>query len=323
MAAPLKISGAVSSSRTTNPNRIVNLWFAGTRWKDLVPGIAPGVELFLEEEFKLSAENTYENPVKKLMEALKNAAEKATDAAGEVADGLKESAGPAVATAVGGGVKILQGIQKIAGASKAIQMATGMKLQTKFTSPLAWASTSTLKFSTSFKFYMGMAGAYSGRSEVMRPIQALAYICMPQMYGGGLVMYGPGPSFAQSIQAMASTIISGVASGLKGENPQEASLAQAEVNRLNSAAGIGKNGEVDTDIEAKQATQVDGTTRMIKMSVGHIFDSAQTGGTLLPTNFSSSYSKEVDSEGYPINGSVTIEWITYTVATASDWRTVE
>ena len=313
MAKPLKISGAVDSNRTPNLNRVVNLWFAGKPWRDLVEGIAPGVELFLEEEFKLSAENTYENPVKKLMEALKNAAEKATDAAGEVAESVGGAA-PVVST----GLKVIQGIQKIAGASKAIQMATGIKLQTKFTSPLAWASTSTLKFSTSFKFYMGMAGAYSGRSEVMRPIQALAHLCMPQMYGG-IAMYGPGPSFAQSIEAMASTIISGVVSGLKGDNPQ---AAVAAADQLNSAAGIGKNGEVDTDIEAKQAKQVDGMTRMIKMKVGHIFESAKTGGTLLPTNFSSSYSKEVDDEGYPINGSVTIEWITYTVATATDWITV-
>jgi len=289
---------------------------------------APGVKdlndlnqyLYLQEDLSLSASNTYEDPLQKIKDVMNS-------------------------SPIGQTVNQLSALTNIAVA------ATGFRLQTRFSALEAWTQSSKLRFSTKFSFNMGSHGHYSGFIEVYSPIEKLGAICLPSVAGAGL-MLGPGPSFTTLMAAFAADFFNtfkGQASQIKKTTDAAAKTA-AEANKAGTGTNIVTGTGVPPPISIEQqkanetaaaldkATKLSETLktpqdetgvdkslfaqkgRMIHFQIGpkgKLFDSTQYPGGFLPKEFSYTFSKELDSAGYPISGTATISWESFVMATGS------
>ena len=280
---------------------------------------APGVAnldslnkfLYLEDDISFSATNTYEDPLQKIKEVMNSSP------LGETINGLSALAGVAMA-------------------------ATGFRLQTRFSALEAWTQSSKLSFSTKFKFNIGSIGVYSGLVEVYTPIVQLGAICLP--WADGAIMKGPGPSFTALMTAFGKDFMNtftGKASEIKtaaDDASKKASAAQTTSGDGGSEGGTNQLTKTEIDAKITKATKeteklttpTPETTsvnenslsgRMIHFRIGpkgRLFDSKQYPGGFIPKDFSYTFSKELDSKGYPISGFVSISWQSFVMATASD-----
>ena len=275
--------------------------------------------LYLQEDLSLSASNTYEDPLQKIKDVMNSS-------------------------------PIGQTINQLSALFNVAVAATGFRLQTRFSALEAWTQSSKLRFSTKFSFNMGSHGYYSGFIEVYSPIEKLGAICLPSVTGPGL-MLGPGPSFTTLMTAFASDFFN----NFKGQTSQikKATDAAAKTadetkteTRATVVAGAGvpppisteKQKALDTAATLDKATKLSENlknpqdekgvnqdlfaekNRMIHFKIGpkgKLFDSTTYPGGFLPKEFSYTFSKELDSVGYPISGTATISWESFVMATGS------
>ena len=272
--------------------------------------------LYLQEDISISASNTYEDPLQKIKDVMNS-------------------------SPIGQTINQLSALTNIAVA------ATGFRLQTRFSALEAWTQSSKLRFSTKFSFNMGSHGYYSGLTEVYSPIVKLGSICLPT--ADGAIMKGPGPSFTDLMRAFASDFMSTFTN--KASEIKKAADAAAAAAAAKAKAGPGTNivtgaGVPPTiSVEQKAAndaaaalekakkdsqglTKINNETsakesdfkgRIILFKIGpngRLFDSKNYPGGFIPKEFSYTFSKELDSAGYPISGTATISWESFVMATA-------
>jgi uncharacterized protein YqkB len=236
-------------------------------WKDqLGPNmIAKNLELILEDDISFTINNTYEDPIAEILNAAKK-------------------------TKVG---SMVQGFLGLANFSS---LFTNTRIMTKFTAAKAWKTSSQLSFSLRFNFYMGMAGEYSGKTEVYNPIRALGYIFLPRVTSG-IQILGPGPSYSSMISDQGKVVydalqktVDGWAINFFGDDA--AKQFDSIVNGIGNA--------VKGTLPSEDAT---GGGR-IRLTVGK--NNVINFSKILPMDFTYSFSKDLDSDGFPISGSCTI-----------------
>lgn len=222
-----------------------------------------GVPLYLEEDLSIQVTNTYEDPLQKLKDTI------GSSGIGKAVTNVIDTVNTATA------------------------MTTGVRLTTRFSSPEAWLKTSKLKFSTKFSFAMGSNDLWSGKEEVYLPIKKLGEVCLPQLPANGILLKGPGPSYASMLQAMGRSLFSGVT----GEQTSQLSENEITNNEKGTSSGI-----IHIEI---------GDGKILKTR-------DQMPGGVVPKDFSYTFSKEMDSNGYPISGTATIQWESFVIATAGE-----
>jgi hypothetical protein len=272
--------------------------------------------LYLEEDISISASNTYEDPLQKMKDVMNSS-------------------------------PIGQTINQLSALFNVAVAATGFRLQTRFSALEAWTSSSKLRFSTKFSFNMGSHGHYSGLTEVYSPIVKLGSICLPT--ANGFIMQGPGPNFTDLMRAFASDFMGTFTN--KASEIKKAADAAAATAATKAKAGTGTTvvtgGGVVPTISTEQKTAADAAAALAKAkkesegltqiknetsaketdfkgriilfkigASGRLFDSKNYPGGFIPKEFSYTFSKELDSNGYPISGTATISWESFVMATA-------
>jgi len=247
-----------------NPNKIVKILDGKVDWKTAsgIKDIPEDLELYLENDLSVSVTNQYEDPIKEILEAAKDA-NKFVSKVVDVAKLVNEVAG----------------------------LIGNVRLTTKYTGAQAWTGSSPLSFNLSFNFYMGMADAWDGKTEVYLPIAALGRIFMATT-AGGLFLKGPGPSYAAILTQMGQSIWNNITGANPDANTEARAFEQSGVDKV-SGYVLGK---------------------IISIQIGNIYKF----NSVIPKNFSYSFSKETDANGYPISGSCSVTCETVYVATAGD-----
>jgi hypothetical protein len=126
-----------------------------------------------------------------------------------------------------------------------------------------WEKSEPISLSFKLTFYMGMAGLYSGRTEVVGPMYKLASLCLPLTGGTAGTLVPPGPSLLELLDGDAGQLSGG----------KEISIYIGNLLKIKNA----------------------------------IIEKAE------PT-----FSKEVDSQGFPISGELQLEVKSLFVATVED-----
>lgn len=279
------MSNSLVQSTRVNRNKIVEL-FAGVRnWRSLVSGrnVPEGVFLYPESDFSMNASNEYADPLEKIMETARK-------------------------------TKFIKSIMDAVQTADSVMSLFNIRLMTRLTGAQAWNGSSTLDFSLSFKFYYGMSGLFDGEAEVFNPIVNLAYWSLP-VATSGLTMEGPAASYAQMVADYAQVIIRGLGDllrrageSLKGffdsESGPSGSLSSA--NNSSSERMIGEAILRFGNSRKVYFGSPDGTNTLLR------FDN------VLPTSFKYSFSREMDSRGFPIAGNVDIQCKTLLRAAAND-----
>jgi len=193
--------------------------------------------------------------------------------------------------------KIVNGIM---GVTEAAALATNVRAMTEYTGAKAWKSSSQITFDLQFSFFMGMTGEYSGLKEVYLPISALGAIFLPSIENGFL--RGPGPSYSDVLSSQAKHILLGL-------KPSLDKIFGLQIPSLNDVkeAGIAA-GKLNTDAEKELKSDKNN----ISIKIGNIYNFT----SILPMNFTYSFSRETDSEGYPISGSCSINCETMLIGTS-------
>lgn len=162
-----------------------------------------------------------------------------------------------------------------------LNITSGIRLQTEYTGAEAWKGSSKIEFDLSFNFYMGSIGLWSGREEVYNPIAALGALFMPRKIGP--LVKGPGPSYAEVL----------------GNNV--ADLVQSLLN---------PNQDVASD---RWKNQISALPDVIAIDIGGIYSFE----SVIPKNFSFSFSKDLDDKGFPISGQASVHLETTTTGTST------
>jgi hypothetical protein len=194
--------------------------------------------------------------------------------------------------------KIVNGIM---GVTDAAALITNVRAMTKYTGAKAWKSSSQITFDLQFSFFMGMTGEYSGLKEVYLPISALGKIFLPSVQDG--LLRGPGPSYSDLLSTQAKNVLL----GLKASIDTIFSLqipSLADVKEAGVKAGV-------LNAVAENALKLDDKNN-ISIKIGNIYNFT----SILPMNFTYSFSRETDSEGYPISGSCSINCETMLIGTS-------
>jgi len=250
-----------------NPNKLVVLTKGGSDWK-LGYDIAPNIRLYLENDVSISVNQTYEDPLKEIMEAMKS-------------------------------TKLGKLAADFAGVAEIGTLISGTRLMTKYVGSKAWKTSSQLDFSLSFNFYMGMAGKWEGRTEVYNPIAALGNVFLPKVTSG-ITIAGPGPSYADILSTQAKSILK--------------DLTGADITNfanLQSESTAAQKTEQSTVHKVMKEMM---TKNAVSVTIGKVYNFK----SVLPMSFEYSFSKETDTEGYPISGSVNIKCETFQIGTSDD-----
>jgi hypothetical protein len=291
-----------------NDNKKVTITRGGADWKsglyaDPTEGIPSGLALYLENDFSLTMHQDYEDPLREISEAAKK-------------------------------TKLGSIINSIAGVGEAASLITNIRVQTEYTGAKAWKKSSQLSFDLAFSFYMGMAGVYDGRREVYLPISALAQIFLPKRKKDSVLIEGPGASYGELLSSMGKAVFLGMSPGLntlveqtKKENvgiglvtlvgmsthEQKIALDTRATNILSSALSKAASG-ASTGADAVQQSNYNDKTksRFIGVKIGNLYNFS----SILPINFSYSFSKETDDGGFPIYGNCSVHCETMLIATS-------
>jgi len=157
------------------------------------PGhFAPGIKLFLDSDkgvnFKVSAKYVpvLEQMMKKFKDSTAGKAIGLIQKMSDLSAGL-DAASLNTKVKKDGAASALKGIKALP---------ANVRYQTKFQSLPAWDSTGPVELgSFTFKFYLGMAGEYNGRTEVYNPALAFMKVNQPSEISSGLLQ-GPLPNTA-------------------------------------------------------------------------------------------------------------------------------
>jgi hypothetical protein len=302
-----------SEAYVANSNKVVNITLKSQDWKDLAKSnkidIAKNLELYLEQDFSFDIHQDYEDPLAEIMAAAKGSL------LGSVVNGL-------------------QGVVDLA------SLATNVKNITTLSGAKAWKGSSQVSFDLQFNFYMGMTGAYSGKTEVYNPIRALGYIFLPHSNG---FLTAPGPSYADLLSNQAKTVLRGIDPAIKDLESFGVDVAKALTEAARTAvrpgsvfdwAGIAQQqvlrenrdkawkvlkASIDETNNQVALTEKNLTSgNVIAITIGKIyqFDS------ILPISFQYSFSKEMDSEGWPISGKCSIHCETMLIGTTDSIKEV-
>lgn len=152
---------------------------------------------------------------------------------------------------------------------------------TKLISAPSWQTPEPLEIkSLTFDFNIGMNGVWSGRQEVYNPMMALARVALASP-GEGSRLVGPLPANSEIYAGLFDSALSGVAAA--------------------TADGQDFLSDFLSTFENKMAGQFSGAVGKVRMQYGNIF----LPDFIVP-EVSVKFSNELDSEGYPIRG--TISW---------------
>jgi hypothetical protein len=300
--APVNFSAG--GQPVANPNKVIHLTFSGKDWKtafgpDL---IAPGIVLTLNEEVKVTAESKYGNVLGDMVEKFKNstpgkamaAIQKLSSAAAGVQSALDAS--KSTSAAPEDNAKNRGGLL-----SKMQVLPPNSRYQTTLSNIPAWQDTEPLHFSEfTFKFFLGMAGAWDGRTEVYNPVIALSTVNLPYPIDGTGRLEGPLPSYSFVYAKLGTDIVSAVTNAAVAaySNPENTSGGSAVADNLfekaldDAANGFGKRLWKMLD---------EGYPGIIVASVG-------TRLKLPPfivASTSYKFSQDTDDKGFPIWGEVT------------------
>lgn len=83
---------------------------------------------------------------------------------------------------------------------------TGFSSQLKQFGFQVWKNSQPISTSLTFKFYMGMAGAYNGKTEVVDPIKCLMALSLPTVTTAGILV-PPGPSILNLLTDATDTTV--------------------------------------------------------------------------------------------------------------------
>jgi hypothetical protein len=327
-----------------NINKVVFLNVGTVPWrqalapKDSNPDdyFAPGLNLYLEQDIQFSASNEYSNPFKELLAKFKDST------VGKLASGLKgaidayngivEVIGSSPTTSGGNkynpdGSPATPGpnVSATGKANAAYYRATrvgvfapNVRYQTKLSNIPAWNGTSPVRLSSfTFRFYMGMAEAWDGRTEVYNPTVALYSMCLPS--GGAGFLRGPLPSTAYIYGSIGAAMAGAVSSQFNesaansgmfypvkytpGDKSdwRESDKAVRETKAEQIAYNFEKTitGMVDK-FEKSLFSMISGWGGLISLGVGRF-----TFPAMIVKDTSMRFSRDTDENGFPIWGEVT------------------
>lgn len=282
-----------------NNNKKITLSFGGKKWYESAFGdkwrdyLAPAFEdslIFVDQNIRFSSSTEYEEVLKSLFEKLKNSTP------GKIASGLQKlsSFAAGVASTM---TDSEENAQKQAFLKKLQIMPAGARYQTTLASMPAWKDTSKLNIgSFTFNFYLGMAGDWDGRTEVYNPALALYKVNLPSKEKG--VLRGPLPPTSEVFGVVAAKVTSSVktAAGqaFSGGNAGDDSDSgmQYQIEKALS--------EALTSMEEGLKTTLSTYSGAVSLTWGKfkfpLFTVKDT---------SIEFSKETDTNGYPIKATVT------------------
>ncbi len=159
----------------------------------------------------------------------------------------------------------------------------GVSAHNKYFGFQQWKGTSPVSFNVTINLHMGIAGAYNGKTEVYDPIMDLVELALPSEIKGGILS----PPNGQ----LMDLLVSGFADATKGFN-------NANIQELDRRAGSGN---------------------FLSLRVGEL--------AFLPRvilkRAEPAFATEFDENGYPISGTVTLEFTSAFSATKQlmqTWR---
>jgi hypothetical protein len=263
-------------AKSYNQNKLVKIYIGGVPWNSVGESIiAPGLELYLENDFSPSFNNEWGNPMEDLM------------------------------TAFGKTAGVVESI-KNAGEMLGI-IPPNVRWLTKFSNVQAWKKTSPISFNLRFNFFMGQAGVWEGRREVYNPIAVLARACLPKELSNGGFLQGPGLSFPEAMTYALSTQFAALKQAFGGNS----STTNDHVPTTGVSNDTTKASAASNFLE-NQLTSA--ASKTVKVVVGSILSFKYC----LAKNCTWNFSKEIDDQGFPISGSISIDFETYTVAIDKD-----
>lgn len=198
----------------------------------------------------------------------------------------------------------------------------------KYSTPKTWKSTTPLKLESSlkFNFNFGSAGLWQGKEEVVKPILAIANIFAPKSVGNGMFS-GPLPTNSGFLGAflkggLSSLKTSGAAalsdvetdsslsSDTKDTSATDKAIALATKVQIAYNSAINQGG---MDV-VKKAGYGSTSTKFFCMQIGKVrFGPATVGSVKMHFDLNN-----LDSDGYPCAGTLTLEGINYyAIATSS------
>jgi hypothetical protein len=267
------LQDAKISSYGYNPKKVIYITKNGADWKTGYT-IADKIVLYTENDLSFSVAQSYEDPIAEIM----------TAARGTIAG------------------KIINGF---AGVAEFSSIFTNTRLMTEYTGAKAWKNSSQIAFDLQFNFYMGMADAYDGKTEVYNPIAALANVFLPKVVST-LAIHGPGPSYVDILTKQGQASIDALKDTVN-------TFWETITTKYNAVGG-------QTDALAKELTSKrtgasdyisTNSAGNINIRIGNIYSFYN----VLPIDFTFSFSKETDSNGFPIYGSCSIHCETFKMAT--------
>lgn len=171
---------------------------------------------------------------------------------------------------------------------------------------LAWNGTKDFKFNLTFKFAMGQYGLWNAKDEVFNPILNLIAPTLPQ-HINGYSMSGPYPN---SIGLISNLIQKGIDTYKGVKNGSENSYSkmiskawgQLKASAKDGAMAVISEGAefLGTVLEALSLATFDDFTYTVK------FGDFLTVQKVIITDSSWNFSNEVDQDGWPIAGDVTL-----------------
>jgi len=261
------------SSYGYNPKKVIYITKNEADWKTGYD-INDKILLYSENDLSFSVAQTYEDPIAEIMAAARGTI------AGKIVNGF-------------------------AGVAEFSSIFTNTRLMTEYTGAKAWKNSSQISFDLQFNFYMGMADAYDGRTEVYNPIAALANIFLPKVVST-VAVHGPGPSYADILTKQGQASIDAI--------KDTVNTFWEKITKKFNAIG-GQTDALTNELKSKATSASDyvsnNSAGNISIRIGNIY----SFDNVLPIDFTFSFSKETDSKGFPIYGSCSIHCETFKMAT--------
>ena len=301
-----------NSGQKINKHKLLTIKMGGVAWPTVLANLlggsnanpddffAPGIEnvLALDEDVSFAAESEYKAALADLLDDLKKStpgkAFNAMRKASAIVQGVSSSMNEGTAAPT-------DGDRRSAIANMAI-MPPNVRYQTSMTNLKAWESVKPLQIfsSVTFKFYMGIAGAWDGRTEVYNPVIALSTVNLPEKRDpSGIALQGPLPSVPYVYGQLAGTaakIARDAASSAFASGSQDDNSQYAFESAINDAMG---------QMERDMFSMMSGWRGMINLQVGNRIKLPTF--TVKKTNVT--FSRDTDDKGYPIWGEVTWDGI--------------
>lgn len=193
----------------------------------------------------------------------------------------------------------------------------------------AWSGDKStgISFKYTFKFSMGQYGLWNAREEVVKPIFNLIAPAFPQ-YISNIGMAGPFPSTAELLMRLftgesLSAVSTGFSEGIDAvtnvwtttTKTKDDKGVETSTTKLNSSDEIGSNlSDISDKIMQSLESIASALSTVVTASYANLTYTIQFGNmfkfeNMLITDASTTFSNEVDQNGYPVSGTAELTFV--------------